>query len=1591
MEPTPKESLPAKTVLAQQSPVLQIPPVLLSSSGSGETIVQNVGQTVPKDSIKIPVVARPQGLSQQPVAVTSREEPPLKKAKMSSSSSSPVFPKGIISPQTRFSNPAVVAIDQQLISNSSIQAQGATAASSLFQQGFQTVFLQPTAPSSHTAKPTTTAATRVTTTSQPAAANSQVVIPPKVPLIPTKPILMHAGLSNKIVVHAPSSQTTSGAVSTTNSKPVSLPVGQLGTTTNQTTIQTPVLGPGRLLQVASAGGSQKYILVPPGATPQSMHLIGSGSQLSLPAGMTVTTVAGTTPEDTSAPHGKFNFITTSQGSVGLQMSQTTPVIIPNSVQSLAKSPQVTLASTSVKNKLPANVQARYVPKTQMISTQQVSTSSALKSHQHQGKILTVGQRVGAITNLKTSADTKGPGNLKSVFTSTGATSGVPVVSNQSSDQSKVQTTMTPMTLPNGQQSIVLHAGNLTKQLMNGTPVIFNIPGSGKHAQTAILMPPSGRNNQPMHTKIFKKQTSPPVAVSSSNKFPSGHGVAVAVSIQGNTAPASTLTINGEKAITPSSSILSQSTPLPSVTVQSKVKTVASVQAPSVVTTSSLLTTQSSVKTNITRAVPVTTLPIMTTAMVQNGRLLQLLPAQPGPVMAASQPKMAAGDIKTAVSVDPPFQVKLQETEEEQEVSTIDLALKWNAPYPQAYTTRPEPKKEAKKSGEDGDKPASSTEVKPLHGKTTEVLKAPVEEETVDFTWEEYLEITGTVAAPSHSFKHVDLSLSSVVKTGMKVEAPNQPSKLNPYHTYWVASVISSCGSLLLLRYEGYGDDRSGDFWCDVKSKDLHPVGWCARNGQMLQPPDALLHKKLNWQQFLITSLTGAKTIPYAVLSGSVGPLPTDRLLKGHYLDVIDEEVPTQAWIACIIENYGGRLKLRYSGAKEPDDFYLFYLSYRLHPPGWAKEHRVIIKPPKFILAQTPVASDSNWRSMYFGVVAAANLSNSLPHDFFKVRKVFSKIRINNMKEGMKIEAINPKAPHQICPATIIKNFNSHFFQVQIDNLDRVDKERITFVCHAESGGIFPVNWCEDYGFNITPPKGYDKPKFKWSEYLKQQDSKPAPAELFRTKTERKFQNGMKLEAVNPFTPSQICVATITKIAGRHIWLHFDGSKQPNHIVDAESQDIFPVGWCDSVGYPLRSPKKLMAQKKKVAIVWPEKRILTGPSPGRDLYQRVQEANQYEDSEEGWMPKVHINHKCFSGPFLNKGRLAELPRSTGPGMVTLVLREVLASLINSAYKPNRVLRELQVQNEVTAGMNGYLQIMKAKYKGKSYRALVELPKTVPKVLEFLRQTLIKLECCPNLVSLTPSGDTCPENCVMNTKTKYNTSYGGKRKKKALGRPPSKKRLLMTSADSSHKKDEEDTTKPPVFAAVPPQGQPATTNEHPVPPAPIKAVKTPLMTRARHIVQTAKLAKTTPRLILPDRKRRGINMMKLTANLRSSRPRKNLDPPVKKTQAVVPKVAKKPVGKSTKTKESSPPAKSAERLALDTNPLEWTVAEVEKFIKDTDCAPLAKIFKEQEIDGQALLLLTLPTVQECMDLKLGPAIKLCHHIERIKIAFYEQFAK
>ena len=80
---------------------------------------------------------------------------------------------------------------------------------------------------------------------------------------------------------------------------------------------------------------------------------------------------------------------------------------------------------------------------------------------------------------------------------------------------------------------------------------------------------------------------------------------------------------------------------------------------------------------------------------------------------------------------------------------------------------------------------------------------------------------------------------------------------------------------------------------------------------------------------------------------------------------------------------------------------------------------------------------------------------------------------------------------------------------------------------------------------------------------------------------------------------------------------------------------------------------------------------------------------------------------------------------------------------------------------------------------------------------------------------------------------------------------------------------------------------------------------------------------------------------------------------------------------------------ENIHPDSNPLHWSVDEVVKFLKSTDCARLTRLIKEQDRDGQSLLMMTLPTIQQHLVPRLGPAVKLCHQIERLKIAFFQYY--
>lgn len=85
-----------------------------------------------------------------------------------------------------------------------------------------------------------------------------------------------------------------------------------------------------------------------------------------------------------------------------------------------------------------------------------------------------------------------------------------------------------------------------------------------------------------------------------------------------------------------------------------------------------------------------------------------------------------------------------------------------------------------------------------------------------------------------SLPQVDQGLQTGLAPGMKLEVCVRSEADSPY---WVANIITTCGQLLLLRYEGYQDDRRADFWCDLMTADLHPLGWSRQHGKTMKAPE----------------------------------------------------------------------------------------------------------------------------------------------------------------------------------------------------------------------------------------------------------------------------------------------------------------------------------------------------------------------------------------------------------------------------------------------------------------------------------------------------------------------------------------------------------------------------------------------------------------------------------------------------------------------------------------------------------------------------------------------------------------------------------
>uniref|UniRef100_K7FMS4 Lethal(3)malignant brain tumor-like protein 3 n=1 Tax=Pelodiscus sinensis TaxID=13735 RepID=K7FMS4_PELSI len=110
---------------------------------------------------------------------------------------------------------------------------------------------------------------------------------------------------------------------------------------------------------------------------------------------------------------------------------------------------------------------------------------------------------------------------------------------------------------------------------------------------------------------------------------------------------------------------------------------------------------------------------------------------------------------------------------------------------------------------------------------------------------------------------------------------------------------------------------------------------------------------------------------------------------------------------------------------------------------------------------------------------------------------------------------------------------------------------------------------------VVPGK---KTVWNWVAYMEEERMPAAHVKLFKEyqsfpQSRNGFKVGMKLEGLDPAHPSLFCVLTIAEVQGYRMRLHFDGySEYYDFWVNADSPDIHPVGWCEKTGHKLLSPK-----------------------------------------------------------------------------------------------------------------------------------------------------------------------------------------------------------------------------------------------------------------------------------------------------------------------------------------------------------------------------------------------------------------------------------
>lgn len=141
------------------------------------------------------------------------------------------------------------------------------------------------------------------------------------------------------------------------------------------------------------------------------------------------------------------------------------------------------------------------------------------------------------------------------------------------------------------------------------------------------------------------------------------------------------------------------------------------------------------------------------------------------------------------------------------------------------------------------------------------------------------------------YSQVETSLYNGIKQGMLLEVCH---KNNP-DIYWIAEITMVCGHLLRIKFIG----AESDFWCDISNTKVHPLGWCGKYDELIEPPDEINEKYGDTIiEIMKKALLDGQSVSIEALNNK-GLSPIDRIKVGMKVEVQNVIDPYRYWIATV--------------------------------------------------------------------------------------------------------------------------------------------------------------------------------------------------------------------------------------------------------------------------------------------------------------------------------------------------------------------------------------------------------------------------------------------------------------------------------------------------------------------------------------------------------------------------------------------------------------------------------------------------------------------------------------------------------------------